>query len=473
MMVRTYFFVAFLFCCGAAPLQAQNPAAAQPDAPACTQKDLDTHFELFQGPAHTFNLAVLGQNISGRTCLFDGHMYDLSVDPRYDIPPRDPARGEAFPECHDCDHWMRKGKRYDPRRLVQPGEIVRETFRWKTAPSTGPVACLAGAWISAPSYILGVPSLLKHFCSDISVVGVKVLPATAALTTPDPAGDRLHIAAPEGPLYAGEGLRLQVSGAMPSLSPQQRQTCPKMFLWHREPDEVMTRLDEADAVNFRGCPEFFRHPQGGWRTGFTLDAQGWYPGELELQAFALVGSFANGTAHLAASNLLDVRLLDPLSIPRQWSRTDGLGANISLEKDTYRLGENIPLHMAIADFDAPAPLFESRGCIADIMEVLDAKGHRLPYSERFPPFLSCLYGGPPPPAFPRGRVVPLEVDLRSAGWLPNRPGTYTIVLNWTPLENYVDPKDSDFDRSFFPFATVTARATIHIVAGQNGKSQRQ
>jgi hypothetical protein len=66
--------------------------------------------------------------------------------------------------------------------------------------------------------------------------------------------------------------------------------------------------------------------------------------------------------------------------------------------------------------------------------------------------------------FPKGKVVALEKDLKSEGWLPNHPGTYTIVFTWCTSTGTVDQTLAGWTAHLSPYATVEARATIHIVA---------
>jgi hypothetical protein len=65
----------------------------------------------------------------------------------------------------------------------------------------------------------------------------------------------------------------------------------------------------------------------------------------------------------------------------------------------------------------------------------------------------------------KGKVVPMERALRDQGWLPNHPGTYTVILTWAPC---VGPEESKFttQTELKPYAVARAMATIHIVGGE-------
>ena len=43
------------------------------------------------------------------------------------------------------------------------------------------------------------------------------------------------------------------------------------------------------------------------------------------------------------------------------------------------------------------------------------------------------HGFGPNKEFSQGKLYPIERSLTNEGWLPKEPGTYTIVVTWTPL----------------------------------------
>jgi hypothetical protein len=139
-----------------------------------------------------------------------------------------------------------------------------------------------------------------------------------------------------------------------------------------------------------------------------------------------------------------------------------------LDKDTYRIGEDVPLHLAIEDFDADVPLYTWDPlwdpCMVVGIEVQDAAGHPLSADERFPDSSICTGHGFGPRPFQKGKVVPLERTLRAEGWLPNHPGKYTIVLTWSPCSGWRKETSTGWLAHLMPYAVVQAKATIHIVS---------
>ena|ERR1700722_17950949 len=67
------------------------------------------------------------------------------------------------------------------------------------------------------------------------------------------------------------------------------------------------------------------------------------------------------------------------------------------------------------------------------IRVLDAHGNPLPDNARQGMNLCSGHGFGPNKEFSQGKLYPIERSLTNEGWLPKEPGTYTIVVTWTPL----------------------------------------
>jgi hypothetical protein len=448
------------------PILAQSSGTPPPDIAKCTKADLSIHFGFFRGPQESFNLSVLGQNVSGRACTFDGFIFYPSVVPPYDSPPRDPAKGAAWPECKDCKYDQRNGEYFDSHPLVPPGSVVSKVFRWKTVPSPGPVGCLDGQWISAPSYLLVTPSFLKNICSDIAVVSVDVFPMPSPEgSTPGAASGLLQASAPKSTFNDREMFSLRVSD-------ERLDEYKNLFVWHRNPDGE-TRIDEVtarptDGTGDNGILDGKHEPM----REFEVDSGAGYrwmgAGEHELQVLSQIGPFSDDHLHFAVSNVLHIQVIDAKAGQRNWVRLNGLGVSLTLDKPTYQVGEDIPLHLAIANFDAKAPVFswdpDGDPCIAVGVEVLDANGHPLGEADRVRSGPGCFGHGWGPKPFENGRIVALERHLKSEGWLPNRPGTYTIVFSWCTTTGSVEENAGGWTAHLNSYASPEARATFQIVA---------
>lgn len=419
--------------------------------PMCAKADLNVHFQFFRD-ADSLALSVLGHNISSHACAFDGSLFYPSVQGRISTPPSTNGTTHPFPECLECG--LVNGRLpVNPRPTLEPGEVARETFRWRTNPTPGPAHCLSDGWFASPSYLLVSPSLLQHICSDIYPTQLDVLTHPNS----DLSGDELHLTAPKTTFDDGEHVPMRVTG---SVSADQA-VCPILFVWHRGPDGS-TRVDEVPPRPSSACSA---------DDGHNIDAGAgsrWSgPGEHHLQVLAVESPFKDGAVHLVGSNVLSIRVVDPLSIARTWFRVKGLGASIALDKDTYAVGEDIPLHMAIANFDAAQPIYSWDPlwdpCMAVSVQILQANGNVLPRNEAFESFPWCGGHGFGPRPFAVDRIVPIERDLRGQGWLPKNPGTYIVVLRWVVCTGTVDQTQTGWTSHLNVYANVEARAVIHIV----------
>lgn len=194
-------------------------------------------------------------------------------------------------------------------------------------------------------------------------------------------------------------------------------------------------------------------------------------GEHSFELFAPIGSSQDGTIHFVRSNKLTVQIDDAALISRKWQGMNkGVRVDVTLDKDTYTLSEDVPLHIAIEDFDAPVPLYaidpDWDPYVAIGITVLDATGHPLPENLRYPIHTIWMGHGLGPRPFPKGKVATLERTLATQGWLPNRPGVYTVVFTWCVFENTNSQSNPGLppNDELKTYATVQATTIIRILA---------
>ncbi|MGA7929088.1 MAG: hypothetical protein WCA20_24195, partial [Candidatus Sulfotelmatobacter sp.] len=402
----------------------------------CTIADFDTNLSFANEPNKYYAIIVNKRNISSHPCAFDAPMYGPTFYP-------DRVSGDRpFALCYDGENRLANGQ-YPLVRPVSlaPGQIVRQEFRWKTSPPSEAIRCLQPKWMSGPAMLVA-PSLIKQICSDIEVSRFTLVPnsdsaATEAQANGVPRVRELKLSSDKGTYYAREGFSLRVVRTENSVqTPAKPDRCPVLYLRERSPNGA-TRIDEVHPLAFKGCSgSALGYESGDWESGFEVDSGAnsrWEGmGEHVFAVSQLAGSTDDSQIRFLSSNDLRVQIADPSLIQRRWERAKGVGADITLDKDTYGLGEDVPLHLAIQDFDADVtlytwdPLWDP--CMVVGIEVQDAAGHPLPVNERFPDSSICTGHGFGPKPFAKGKVVPLERKLRAEGWLPNHPGTYTIVL---------------------------------------------
>jgi hypothetical protein len=325
--------------------------------------------------------------------------------------------------------------------------------------------------------LLAAPSLLKHVCSDIEVsrFSLAALEATQMESREDDRGPIFRLTTDRGLYYEGEAFSLRLSRAHASTQTSERgDGCPTLFLRQRSPDGE-TRIDEVQPLAFKNCGRpVLGHEPGDWQSGFDLDSGAnsrWSGvGEHSMEVSQLVGSTDDPELHFVSSNVLRIQLGDPSAIPRKWGpRVRGIAADITLDKGTFRVGEDVPLHLAIENFDAAVPLYSWDPlwdpCMVVGVEVQYIRGHALSVNKRFPQRSVCTGHGFGPRPVAQGKVIPLERTLGQEGWLPNQPGTYTVVITWVPC---FDPKNKASSAGqpadLKPYAVVHAAATLRIVA---------
>jgi len=153
--------------------------------------------------------------------------------------------------------------------------------------------------------------------------------------------------------------------------------------------------------------------------------------------------------------------------------------DVTLDKDAYKPGEDVPLHIAIENFDAPVPIYaidpvwDPYPAIG--VEVRDATGRLLPENERCSNGMLWTGHGRGPVSYPAGKVVTIERTLASQGWLPNRPGVYTVVVTWCPLDGtHFEPGPGLARKDDIKtYATVQAAATFRIVGDPSPASHSE
>jgi hypothetical protein len=191
-------------------------------------------------------------------------------------------------------------------------------------------------------------------------------------------------------------------------------------------------------------------------------------GEHTFQVLQLAGSLDDPQLLFATSNVLRVQIDDPSLIPRKWgTRARGVAVDITLDKDTFRVGEDVPLHLAVENFDAESPIYGRAECGIVRIEVRDADGHPLRYDERFFDISICSGHGLGLVPYARGEIFPLETSLRTEGWLPNRVGTYTVAVSWSVW----DHQPPGIALTDAPYAIANVTRTIRIV-GENAPNSK-
>lgn len=477
-------FELLIIAAGVLTLHPVIPAQAITSVPSppqnCSKRDLEIHFGFFESPKNYFNFDVEGLNITDHACTFEYSLFD----------PRFSGASRQF-KCQDCAKREREGYRNDATvtssPVVGPGEIVRRQYRWRTTPESSSISCIKPPGMDSEyssTWTLATPSLMRDVCSDISAVGTDVLaPRDASwrenLWTNE-RSETMILTSARSAYYIDEYFPLTISRKYVPPSGTGSSPCPPVFLWHRSADGTVRVEEHAESssegcqtldLNFRPNKVFF---SSEWNSDEAKRLSNY--GDQQLQAFQEVDREGDSHVHFMASEILHVQIDGSESTNlRNWTRLKGLAADILLDRNTYKVGDDIPLHLAIANFDATAPIYSWDPvwdpCISVQIEVLDSAGNRLTDLGRrgFP---SCSGHGFGPKLFEKGRIASLEWSLKEMGWLPKSPGDYTVAMNWRTSTGSVDEKSNGWKAELSPYATVRATAVIHIIPAESQSPAR-
>lgn len=483
-------FPVFCLAVLAPAAKSQSQEVTIPDTgqvvPVCKPADLDSHVSFFRAKTQ-FTVAFNIQNISEIQC---------APQPAIGFPEFDTAHGPQATQsslCIDCEDRLPDGTyRVHAPVVLKPGEIAHQTFRWNTVAPTAAVKCLKLKALAGAVFVV-TPQLFKPVCSQIAVsrvyAGAFVPPARENLqpTGKTPAGEIFALSSSKPRYYQGDIFDLHVVLRYPHSARPSSKACPTLFLRERSPDGD-TRFDNVRAFGFEPCKTFWPTWNGmlpvDWQSRFEVDSGAesrWTGiGEHTFELFEPVGSSHDGEIRFACSNKLAVQIDDPALIARTWSgKANGIGVDVTLDKSTYELGENIWLHIAVENFDAPvsiyatSPMWDPFKSIG--IEVRGARGRLLPESERYPFSPIWIGEGHGPVLFPPGKLVPIERSLAIQGWLPNQPGVYTVVVTWHALQRTHPERGLQPPQkyAFKSYATVRATASFRVVGGPSPEARWQ
>jgi hypothetical protein len=125
---------------------------------------------------------------------------------------------------------------------------------------------------------------------------------------------------------------------------------------------------------------------------------------------------------------------------REWGpQTRGVAVYLSIDKDKYALGEDIPLHTAVQNYSARVPIYSVGLDCCDlksivVVDVRDAEGRaiaRKPLGESVCEATACPALELGLHRYQRRTVVPQERTLAKEGLLPDHPGRFSVSATWT------------------------------------------
>lgn len=437
-----------------------------PTPHACTAADLATTLHFYHAPEDIGVVAVEVRNTSERDCL---------------LTPAHPSYSEV---------------RGDPQKFVlHPGETAHRLFhgtadghKFGSSPEFN--GCMNqmdfASFPPNPEITILSPTLVPEACTAL-LSDYKPGPfvpdwkATDAATEPLPQAPVLI--APKTTYDENEiiELRLRLGNA---LKPQDR--CPVLFENLHRPGEMRggefwtTEIREirlGGAVNTaNGCVAEspwtgkWRGPAGEFPIEVEpngvrgLDT----PGERTVTVAELAGTAPDGELRLVTSNAVTIHLVDPTTIPRKWGETEmGVRVDLTLDKLSYPLGEDIPLHLAFENVSAGGTIysipFDGGDCFTAYSVKVEKEDGSKP--EFFPrPLIAvsapCVAGNALRVPLEQGKIMPSEDTLFHVGLLPRELGVYRITVSWSAYRSAIpasfSTQDSTVPSAEKPFVTVTS-----------------
>jgi len=407
----------------------------KPLGPACMAADLDASVQVAAGPSSFYTLAFNYRNISGHDCVLE-QRHPPSLVP--DVFPN----GTRVQLCDNCLEPVPKPDHpiLSPP-LLKKDEFAHLAFSWKTGPAdeTGP--CLQPNWMSSAvsqdlqhAYLLVCPALLRRVCSPVQtgqyetgVFGQNSVPAGKE-------GVSLVLLQDSKTHYPGQQIEVAGSASEPgALLGSNQQTCPVVLQRTRSP-EGDTRWDW---LGNNWCkPEHIAgdgpNREVALRFDSGQDSRWGGLGDHSISLIQLLPPGENGEIRMVESNTVHLDIADNTTMPRRWGpQVKGIAVDVTLDNHTFELGEDIPLHIAMENFSAdapvvgPTPIWDA-GFVVGIA-VRDACQNPI---KRSGGKLYTGHGRMLP--YAKGVVVATERTLKNEGLLPAEPGTYSVTVTWCP-----------------------------------------
>jgi hypothetical protein len=413
-------------------IPACNAQVGNQSNPECTAADLDATFAFARTDDHYESIIFQVKNISNGVCTVRGGPGASFNDFRH-------GHNIWTESCFECGSTGDSNMERFSRVLeLAPGAQAYRVDRWASSLIDAKSPCQEADGINTyvnsdmqHQYLIIAPTLITNVCSTVDVSGYRAglfgePDATIAATEPILGTEKIIN-------YPGELIVLHV--AADNQGPLDKNSCPILFFRTRS-ERGDTRFEErfsrgacAGKVNSAGMVS----EDLAMTSGFGLAGAGSY----SLDVSQLVGRSVAGMAVMRTSKPLQLHFADEASIKRDWSPIeDGIAIALNPDRDTYRVGQDIHLHVATQDFHATKTLYVE-DCIRPVtIEVRDSLGN--PIKSKGPtagyPTLEILRcSGGRTMAFPKGKPVAWEPTLRELGILPDYAGEFTVVATWSAL----------------------------------------
>ena len=426
------------------------------ETPLCDPDQIDGTFTFASLPAGKQTISLHFQNKGNAACTLQGQVgASFAVD----------GHSMTVARCWLCE------LNYTPSLFMerQPGNQIllapdeRATLDLQWA-STGE-SCQWADWVdlsihwSKPTVYLFVPSDWPlHICAAVKSVGYQRevhSPSTGAVRD-----GLLRVAVTPTVIYSDEHAVLHAELAAPTAAMASPAGCASLYTVRHGPS-VPTRFEPLRTIGLSWRPSFTpeeimedKERGPSWKTHHQRRcdiAGGRATADAPISAADLVnvthivwrtapGAGEEPVFLMAATHfsVLDVDTLEP-----NWGDpVVGIRAGLSIDREKYRVGERIPLHLRWENVNAAMPLAEGECREPEPeLEIQDSQ-HRV--VRTIPDMTICTGHGWGPFTIPKGKAQRTFIELATAhstetppfsdirGELPG-PGVYYLVSVWSPL----------------------------------------
>jgi hypothetical protein len=437
----------------------------------CPSAALDITFEGTEDPNHNYALTIYKQNISAETC----YVYTRSGG-AWVTPDRGPE-GSRVKVCYNCETGQPEP--VTDRVILAPGHFAHQTRRWETTPADASTSCVTATAMTweggeANGYIrLSSPSLLKPICSRLTAMDYTAAAASPALTTAS-RQPVIHWDNGADVSYSRERIPLRVRVEDPGheLLLDEHSSCPRLFL--RTPDvrtqrgmptndffedEIQNPTCKIEPGGSKGKPPVYVME---FDSSYVIAEDRENSGEFTFNVSALAGAMGRYSLVGTTKNF-HLSMINGKVLVRNWGpAVEGLAASLILDKDTYEVGEEIPLHVALENVSSPSLITAPntpRWFIS--VKLMDLENQPVQSTEEpLTGNLAACYH------FFCGEITPVTMKLSLYGFRPKKPGIYKVIATWWPA------RDTGCDYAT-PSALIPVESNLvifRLIANSNGET---
>lgn len=416
------------------------PGFADVGVQPCGFDSLEATFEANDGPGNSYVIALNLRNTSPVACTVGTHPGAAGMPIAAD--------GTVVKICYYCEEGAQKPS--SNRITLAPGESAHEERSW-VLPRKDTPNCYHPAnmrwdqrYVLDNSYTLTSPSLLRPICSELWITDYlpgQFLSDTVPGSEPGSRLPSIQWSNEVNESYPRDHIPFRVRVEDPSgLLSRDENSCPRLFVRFREdtPPDVQSRFVRVDeiqnvACKIKGSGHFVMEFDASYalnRNNIEKDRKN---GEFTFDVSSLVELKGR---HLLTGTTppLQLSMVNGNFIPRNWdSLTEGVGVSLTLDRNTFELGQQIPLHIAVENFSSSAAL-----CTADPywdppgirVELRDASDNPI-----LPNDSSTAWSGHGSyHLFPVGLLYPIEITLKQMGYRIEHPGVYKAIAVWSAIK---------------------------------------